>query len=100
MGPGDLAALPTMTGTETACALQVLPHSLQVREEPPPRKTGAEPLPWTLRWLRTPEHPSSTQPCRDQAALPYSPFLAGLTRERSLQGLPPITRSKGPHSSI
>lgn len=34
------------------------------------------------------------------AALPYSAFLDGLTRDRSLQGLPPITRSKGPHSSI
>lgn len=32
--------------------------------------------------------------------LPYRPFLAGLTIERSLHGLPPITRSKGPHSCI
>lgn len=32
--------------------------------------------------------------------IPYRPFLAGLTMERSLQGLPPITKSNGPHSSI
>lgn len=33
-------------------------------------------------------------------SVPKSPFLAGLTMERSLQGLPPITRSNGPHSWI
>lgn len=38
--------------------------------------------------------------CGEDVALPYSPFLAGFTIERSLQGLPPMTRSKGPHSCI
>lgn len=32
-------------------------------------------------------------------SVPKSPFLRGLTMDRSLQGLPPISRSNGPHSA-
>lgn len=65
-----------------------------------PIQPGAEPLPQAARWLHAPGTPQVMQPSRCKAALPNRAFLVGLTREASSQGLPPITRSKGPHSSI
>ncbi len=38
--------------------------------------------------------------CWRASVVPNRPFLAGLTMDRSLHGLPPITRSNGPHSWI
>lgn len=73
------------------------PHQEGYGDSPSPRQPGAEPLPQAGRWLHGPGTSRSTQP---KAALPKSAFLVGLTRETSSQGLPPITRSKGPHSSI